>query len=166
MISDYDEERLLAAVLLVGHTGAQDFEFGYLHDDVPIDKADWWAKAQYRGSRITVEHHAGPVEAAEALAERLLTSAKCKWCNGLVTFKPEGATAWPGATLVDGTKMPDDQAGFEAMGQCLWQRNGKRWEPGCLHGASTAPGAPQNRADRRRLVRDYEASRPGVAGRG
>lgn len=69
-MSDRDLERLVAAVMLVGHTGAQDFEFGYLHDDVPTEKADWWAKAQYRGSRIMVEHHTSPIEAAEALADR------------------------------------------------------------------------------------------------
>jgi hypothetical protein len=158
-MTGFDEERLLAAVLLVGHTGAKDFEVGFLYDDVPIDKADWWAKAQYQGTRITVEHHDGPVAAAEALAGRLLTSAKCMWCDGLITLNPAGAVAWPSAVLGDGSVLPDSQAGFEAMGQCFWRREGARWEPGCIHGASTAPKAPKNRADRRRLHRDYEASR-------
>lgn len=157
----FDDDRLVAAVMLIGHTGAKDFEVGYLHDNVPTEKADWWAKAQYRGARITVEHHAGPVEAAEALAKRLLTSAKCQWCNGLVTLDPLGAMAWPGASMVDGSQMPQERAEIEAMGQCLWRRSGKRWEPGCIHGASTGSKAPQNRADRRRLHRQYQATRPG-----
>lgn len=165
-MDDFDEDALVAAVSLVGHAGARDFEFGYLHDDVPVHEADWWAKAQYQGTRIMVEHCTGPVEAAESLAERLLTGAKCMWCNGLVALNSEGATAYPGATMADGSQMPRAHADLAALGQCLWQRLGKRWEPGCIHGHSTAPNAPRDRAARRRLRRDYEASRPKAAGRG
>lgn len=157
-----DDERLMAAVMLVGHTGARNFECGYLHDDVPAERAAWWATAAYQGTKITTEDHPGPVEAAEALAVRLLTGAKCAWCGGLVTLSRDGAIAYPGAALADGSAMPDDPAVLAALGQCLWRRVGPRWEPGCLHGASTAPGAPQDRAARRRLARDYAATRPGA----
>lgn len=156
-----DEVRLLAASLLVGHTGARDLEFGYLHDGVPLEQADWWATANYGGTKLTVEHKTGPVEAVEGLAIRLLTGAKCRWCQGLVALNREGAVAYPGGPMLDGTTMPEDPADIAKLGQCLWRRNGRRWEPGCLHGASTAPAAPRDRAARRRLNRAYEATRPG-----
>lgn len=159
-MDNIDVDALTAAVSLVGHAGAKSFEFGYLHDDVPIDKADWWAMAQYQGTKVIVEHKTSPIEAAEALAMTLLTGAKCTWCEGLVAFNTEGAIAYPGMTMFDGTQMPTDQDALVAMGQCLWRRIGKRWEPGCIHGHSTAPKAPKDRAARRRLAREYEATRP------
>lgn len=132
----YDEDAFVAAVTLIGHTGAKEFEIGYLHPDVPIQKAAWWAKAQYQGARIMVEQHISPVDAAEALAERILTGGKCTWCEGLIALNSE-----------------------DAKGQCLWRRIGRRWEPGCIHGHSTAPKAPKDRAARRRLAREFEATR-------
>lgn len=66
-----DQDALNAAINLVQRSGAQSLEFGYLNDDVPVGEAAWWAHAQYRGTRLTVEHHGGPVEAVEALARRL-----------------------------------------------------------------------------------------------
>jgi len=41
-----DEDALIAAADLVGRTGATGFEIGYLHDDVPAEKAGWYAHAQ------------------------------------------------------------------------------------------------------------------------
>lgn len=158
----HDDERLTAALMLVGHTGAKQLEFGYLHDDVPIEDADWWAKALYQGQRITVEHHSDPVAAVEALAARLLMSAKCTWCDGLITLAEDGVFVWPGAQMLDGSTLPTDEDELRAMGSCRWRREGPRWEPGCVHGDSTGPRAPTARADRRRLFREYEASRPGA----
>lgn len=153
------DERLAAAVLLIGHTGATTFEAGYLHDDVPTAEASWWATATYRGAKISVEKQAGPIEAAEALALRLLTGARCRWCGGISTVSPDGAIAYPGSTLTDGSKLPESREGLEALGQCLWGRVGARWEPGCIHGASTAPDAPKDRAARRRLAREFGRTR-------
>lgn len=153
------DERLNAAVLLVGNTGARTLEFGYLHDDVPSEQAAWWATAAYRGAKLGVENHVGPAEALEALAEKLLTGARCQWCKGLVALSQRGAVAYPGSVMADGSRMPDSPDALASLGQCLWGRAGARWEPGCLHGASTAPGAPRDRAARRRLAREYERTR-------
>jgi hypothetical protein len=70
-----DEDALLAAVELVGRTGAKGFQIGFVHDDVPVAEAGWYAYAQYKGARVTAEDKAGPIEAAEALARQLLTGA-------------------------------------------------------------------------------------------
>lgn len=124
-----DEDALFAAVDLVGRSGATQLEFGYLHDDVPVEEADWWAHARYRGARISEEHHRGPVEAAEALARRLLTGAKCKPCGRLVALSDTGAIAYENAAMVDGTRWTAEQAA--AAGQCRWRRDGARWVRGC-----------------------------------
>lgn len=39
---------MIACVDLVGRCGAREFEIGYLHDDVPVAQAGWYASAFYR----------------------------------------------------------------------------------------------------------------------
>lgn len=122
------EDALVATVELVGRTGATAFECGYLHDDAPVDQAAWWAHAQYRGARIAVENQAGPVQAFDALAKRLLSGAQCQHCRGLVALSPFGAMAFD-STFVDGRRWTVEQAA--AAQQCLWRRVGRSWVRGC-----------------------------------
>lgn len=131
----FDEDALFAAVDLVGRCGATGFEFGFLHDDVPVDQAGWYAHAQFKGARVTEENHRGPVEAAEALARRLLTGAKCVSCGGLVALSDAGAIAYREATMADGTIWTAQQA--RAAGLCRWKREGAVWKRGC--GAQRPP---------------------------
>lgn len=98
-------DAVVACADLVGRCGATEFKIGWLHDDVPIEQAGWWAHAQYRGARISVDERRSPSEAALALAERLLRGAACR-CGNTVT-------------LADGRDG------------CRWRLLGKRWEPGC-----------------------------------
>jgi hypothetical protein len=123
-----DQEILVACVDLVGRSGARDLEIGYLHDNVPPAEAGWWAHATYRGARIAVEDQPGPTEAAQALAEKILTGAKCR-CGRLVALFDHGAIAYDRSTLTDGTQWTAEQAA--AAGQCRWRRVGRRWEMGC-----------------------------------
>ncbi len=122
------EQRVLAAADLVGRTGATEFQIGYLHDVVPADLAAWYAHAQYRGGRIFEENHPGPAEAAEALAQRLLTGARCS-CGKLVALSDDGAFAFRKGVMVDGSEFTVDQA--RAAGCCRWKREGARWVSGC-----------------------------------
>lgn len=122
----FDEDAVVAAADLVARTGAKEFEIGYLHDGVPMEDAGWYAVALYRGTKL-IENGAGPVEAAEALALRLLTGARCS-CGKLVALSEEGAVAF-NADMADGTKWTVEEA--RAAGQCRWERRGDRWEMGC-----------------------------------
>lgn len=131
-----DDDALLAAVDLVGRTGATNFQVGYLHDGVPPEEAGWYAHAQYRGARITAEDHPGPVEAAEALARCLLNGAKCAHCGSLVALSDAGAMAYD-TRLVDGSEWTVEQA--RAAGQCRWRRIGARWERGCERHKPSGP---------------------------
>lgn len=105
--SGVDEDAFFAALDLIGRAGARQTEFGYLNEEVPVEEADWWAKAQYRGARVMVEHHRGPVEAVEALARRLLSGGMCTHCQRGIALSGES---------------PDF---------CRWTRVGRKWERGC-----------------------------------
>lgn len=124
-----DEDALIAAADLVGRSGAKGFEIGYLNDDVPIDEADWYCHAQYQGTRIIAEHHPGPVEAAEALARRILEGGKCTRCGGLISLSGKGAVFYPDAVMADGSRFTLQQA--KASPQCRWSRQGRSWVAGC-----------------------------------
>jgi hypothetical protein len=124
-----DADDVMAAVDLVGRTGARSLEIGYLHDNVPAEEAGWYAQVQYKGARVIEENHRGPAEALEALARRILTGAKCNHCKGLVALSAGGALAYAASTLTDGTRWTAEQA--RAAGQCRWRREGRRWVRGC-----------------------------------
>jgi hypothetical protein len=127
---------VIACADLAGRCGASNFEIGYLHDDVPVEQAGWYAQVSFRGARIAVHERRSPTDAAMALAERLLRGAACR-CRRPVA-------------------LSDDTDG------CRWQLVGKRWEPGCdaepLHvrgergdyaAMQRALAEPMNRRERR-----------------
>lgn len=140
MTGAMDEDALIAAVDLIGRSGGKRFEFGYLDEDVPVERARWWAHADYGGTRISEENHRGPLEAIEALARRVLTGGMCTHCRGLIALSDAGALVTPGARMLDGSVMTEDRA--RGMGQCRWTRVGKKWVRGCDTTADTtaAPG--------------------------
>ncbi len=124
-----DDDAVRACADLVGRTGAKSFQIGYLHDGVPVAEAGWYAYAQYKGTRLSVEDQPGPVEACDALARKLLTGAKCAHCGGLVTLSDAGATVFPGATFTDGSTLTETDA--RSLPHCRWRRNGDKWTAGC-----------------------------------
>jgi hypothetical protein len=129
MIVDFDDDAIAACADLVGRTGAKQFKIGYLHDNVPVEEAGWYAHAQFQGARIDVEGHRGPVEAADALCRRLLTGAQCAHCKGVVTISDAGAAVYQKSTLIDGTPWNADDT--RRAKQCRWRRMGSRWVRGC-----------------------------------
>lgn len=124
-LSPADRDKLTACADLVGRTGAREFQIGFLNDEPPHA---WYAHAQFRGARITVENQDTAPDAAMALAEKILTGAKCR-CGRLVSLRPDGAVAFRKAHLTDGTEWNAEQAA--KAGQCRWRRIGARWEPSC-----------------------------------
>lgn len=126
-----NEDAVRALADLAGRAGARDLEIGYLHDDVPVEDAGWYATAYYQGARITAEDHRSPSTAALALAERLLTGATyC--CRQPVT-------------LADG------------VAGCRWRLMGARWEPGCDAAPIPYDGAP---GDHAAILRSLHATPP------
>lgn len=118
---------MVACADLIGRSGATSFQIGYLNDDEPHQ---WYAHAQYRGARITVDDQPDPAAAARGLAERILTGGQCYHCKGLVALHPDGAVAFAGAYLAP-TGEPWGLAQAGRARQCLWIRQGRRWVRGC-----------------------------------
>lgn len=110
MMTDYADalnaDTVTACADLVGRSGASQLELGYLHEDVPIEAAGWYATAHWRGTRISVSERRSPSEAALALAEKLLIGAICR-CGKVITLSDRYSS------------------------HCRWQLTGARWEPGC-----------------------------------
>lgn len=121
------KERLVAAIDVVGRSGGKGFEVGFLDEDVPAHLARWYAHAQYKGARISTEEHPGPVEAAEALAWRLLEGGQCTSCRRLIGLE-----------------------GHAGGGPCRWRRVGDCWVPGCLDDTEVAGYVAARRANRER----------------
>lgn len=121
-----DPDSVTACADLAGRTGARGFELGYLHDD-PADPG-WYAHAQYRGTRLTVEGFTRPEQACDALAQRLLAGAQCQHCGKLVTTSELGALARD-STLLNGVPWTKEEQA--AAGLCRWRREGPSWLRGC-----------------------------------
>lgn len=96
-------DRAVAAVDVIGRTGAIECQVGYLDDA----GADWYAHARWNGARISVEHQDNAEDALDALAIRLLLGGTCR-CGRRVKL-----------------------VGRETPRACTWSRVGPRWEPGC-----------------------------------
>ena len=134
-----ESDAVIACADLAGRTGAKEFQVGYLHDDVPVEQAGWYAHAQYQGARISAGDRASPDEACDALARKLLTGAQCQHCKGLVALGDDGAAAYPGL-MANGKRWTE--AEIRAAGGCRWRRMGDRWVRGCA-GSTKAPGGAQ-----------------------
>jgi hypothetical protein len=110
-----NDDIVIACADLAGRAGAAGFEIGYAGDENgPVEEARWYAVAEYRGARLIADEHRSPTAAALALAERLLSGARCR-CTRPVT-------------------LSDGRPG------CRWQLAGRRWEPGCDAAPITVAG--------------------------
>jgi hypothetical protein len=108
-------DRIVAAADLVSRMGASQFEIGYIHEDRPMQESAWYAHAQYRGARVIVDEQSSPMDAAEGLARRLLTGARCG-CGRKVVMERLGKA-----------------------GECRWRREGAVWVSACGRGAVRSP---------------------------
>lgn len=113
-VQDYlDIDAVVACAALVGRSGGKAFEVGFLEDGyvegtVPIEKARWYAQASYMGARLIADEKAGPDEAADALARRILAGGRCTNC---------------GFTVAIGKQHQSKR--------CTWYRDGPVWVRGC-----------------------------------
>ncbi len=85
MFTEKHNEVIRATADLIGRTGATQFEIGWEHDDVPVELMGWYCKATYQGTEIRAEG-AGPIEAADALARKVLDGGLCMYCKRRITI--------------------------------------------------------------------------------
>jgi hypothetical protein len=128
-----DDDAIAAGVALLGRSGAREFEVGYLHDNVPVTEAGWWARVRYPKGRKAVRSHdgrmgsltgtvtilaedkPGPLEAIEDLIGQVLAGGQCTYCHRRV--------------IIDGYRRK----------WCRWRRVARNWVPGCKPDDWTPP---------------------------
>lgn len=108
--SSIDQDALDAALDLIGRTGAKQVELGFANEDAPTpEEAEWWASVTYKGAKISVDKRAGPVEAAEDLARKLMHGGMCTHCKRRITLSGR-----------------DNSRKY-----CRWTRKADKWVRGC-----------------------------------
>jgi hypothetical protein len=81
-LSPEHEERLLAAIDLIGRTGAHSFEVGFDDDQTPTT---WWAQARYSGRLMFTDDEPDPLHAVEQLLLRIVNGGRCTHCRRTTT---------------------------------------------------------------------------------
>lgn len=99
-------DAVVAIADLVHRLGGKFFEIGYLHDNVPMLEAGWYATATYHGAKVIAEGET-PWMAADGLAIKLLSGGRCSHCDKTVTVTGRSPK------------------------KCVWYRDGNRWDRGC-----------------------------------
>lgn len=143
---DPDARQVLnASIDLFIRCGASEFDFGYLHENVRSQDADWYAYVAFRGTRITIEHQRGPIEALDALAARLLDGGMCTTCTRICTTRPDGVVVRATVDIHNGSKVSQEEAAANVRrnGACHWVRDGERWYSGCDPHVRPKPRAPE-----------------------
>lgn len=148
-----DEDRLVAAVEVIGRGAANGLELGWTNDDDDPLPGYWYATASWRGVKVIVEQQFGPAEAAEELALKVIAGGQCVHCGRMVTARiVDDAVSLvysvPGHPRLD----PAALAEFGTGDLCLWRRAGRHWLRGC-DGAHGAPPGGLSREQRRRQDR-------------
>jgi hypothetical protein len=72
------DERIKAAVDLIGRTGAQGIQLRYSDDETPII---WFAVAIWEDTKYETDAGSDPLEAVQRLCERLIDGGICTHCN-------------------------------------------------------------------------------------
>lgn len=123
-----DTPEILAAAEMAFRSGGQEFEIGWLHDDVPAEQRAWYAHATYQGTRLRVDGLPGPGAAAATFVSRVLDGGQCQLCGKLSTTDPARALGGD-KTLLNGKQWT--QADQVKAGICVWRRQGPHWVEGC-----------------------------------
>lgn len=113
-----ENNQLIAAIDVIGRTGAADIEIGY---DDEQRAPNWWyatCKVRHPGSpsgwvTATIGGQLGPVVAAEKMARKLINGGTCTHCGRVMSL----------------AGVPSERVMSSNL--CRWSRVGKRWERGC-----------------------------------
>lgn len=101
MTSDQEQnERLVAAVDMIGRTGSKSFQLRYSDDEQPVV---WMAIGEWRQDGQTVHEVAAamdPVRAALRLCEQVMDGARCTHCHRPTGLEPDSIDTMPANELV------------------------------------------------------------------
>lgn len=92
-MTEADEDpRLVAAVGLIGRTGAKGFQLRYSDDEQPML---WMALADYPTGQHEVAAALTPLRAVLRLCEALIDGGQCTHCRRPAGFEPDSLDAMP-----------------------------------------------------------------------
>lgn len=97
MTSPTDDPRLLAAVDMIGRTGAKEFQIRYSDEEEPVV---WFAVATYDDGKGETDASLNPVMAVLRLAERLVDGGQCTHCGRPTGLDPDSIDTMPLDQLV------------------------------------------------------------------
>jgi len=80
-MSGPDDPKFLAAVDMIGRTGAQTFRIGYSDEDDGPPVVVWYAVAQWVGDRAEAAGALDPLTAVLRLAEQVIDGGECTHCH-------------------------------------------------------------------------------------
>lgn len=93
-----DEVYLIAALELIGRTGALSVTIGYDEDapeDTPADAMIWYAECVYGTDKIGRYGKTSPITAAVTLARRLINGGVCTHCGRICSVATDvGPSSW------------------------------------------------------------------------
>ena len=95
-LSGVDDPRLPAAVKLLGHTGAAEFQIRYCEEERPII---WMACARW-GRRWEAAAALTPLAAVFRLCDQVIDGGQCTHCQRPTGFDPDELGRVPIASLV------------------------------------------------------------------
>jgi hypothetical protein len=85
-MNEETQQRLAAAVDLLGRTGADSMQIRYSDDEQPVV---WFAVALYRDGKWETASAANPLRAILRLGEQLLDGGQCRHCNRPTGLEPD-----------------------------------------------------------------------------
>lgn len=122
----YDYPVVLAAADLAHRVGGEDFRVGYRHEDIPMERAAWFASCKLAGDTLAVEDMPSPEAAAYAFAVKLLRAGQCR-CGRPVTLSQLNSTSKNG----------------RSSNTCWWRLKGTKWVSACPNSTLLRPARPR-----------------------
>lgn len=122
---DFDYPVVLAAADLAHRAGGEDFRVGYRREDIPMERAAWFASCLLRDGLFGVEDMPSPEAAAYAFAVKLLKGGHCR-CGRVVTLSQLNS------------------AEGDSLGRtCWWRLKGNTWVSACPDATRPQPVRPR-----------------------
>lgn len=107
--------RVVAAIELLGRTGVGEVEFAYDEEDAYPEKVLWWAKGNWRGTRVYSAHFPYPAQALEDVLSRVINGGKCARCGQTTVV---GVAVDPYCCFILTAQDVDDDQSYHYMRSC------------------------------------------------
>lgn len=108
--------RVVAAMELLGRAGVSDVELAYDEEERYPDKVLWWAKGNWRGTRVYSAHFPYPAHAVEDVLARTINGGQCRRCGRTTVIGV--ALDGPYCCFLLTSANPDDDQSYRYVRTC------------------------------------------------